>query len=609
MVTPASIPAGLTADQAALLRLLDEAAASPYAAWLETERVTLEPYLYQPELIDAYEPLQVARQNLEAGVAAGRPDADDTMSHAGATGLRANVRRFWGAGRMYRESAAPRSPVTLCPSCEFRTATILPSNLDPKTLAETSQAQVMKSLFKSPLEENGSGPYAFALAEAYHVSEDARTYTIYLRKDVRWSDGAALSAQDFVYTIQRHVTAHEASLVADHLKVIANAPAYLKGELTDFSRVGVKALDAHTLQIQLTEPSAIFVHMLASPVLAPLPRHAIARHGTKWTRPGNIVVSGAYTLAEEKYREQLLFVPNPQYYRADQVQLGRIIYFEGEQSTQVCDWYEIGKVHYVDQIPPARLAWALKEAGFDIVPKLCNYHYVMNSKRFTREERRHLALAFDRLKLVKQVVGMGESPAYGFIPPVFQDSLGYVSSPETAIPHDAIKAHQYFETHPLTWTLRAVYNSSDLHTPIAAFFQEQMVKLGINVHIENMEFRTMLNMARTEHDFDFLRGAWCADYPDPYDFLKIFVTGADGNFGEYSNPGFDALVAQIEIEPDPARRNQLLHQAEGVLAEDPPAIPFYFYKFPYLVAPAFTGLRHGLTGDFLWEHLRTATAE
>lgn len=352
MVNPTAIPAGLTAGQAALLRLLDEAAASPYAALLETDRAALEPYLYQPELIDAYEPLQIAKQNLEAGVAAGRPDADDAMSHASASGLRANVRRFWSAGRMYRESAAPRSLVAPCPSCEFRTATILPSNLDPKTLAETSQGQVMKNLFKAPLEDNGSGPYAFALAEAYHVSEDGKTWTITLRPELRWSNGSPLTAQDFLYTIERHLTASEGSVLAEHLKSIDNAPAYLQGKIRDFAEVGVKALDARTVEIRLSAPNPLFLHIMAGPALAPLPRYAIERHGTKWTRPGNIVVSGAYTLAEEKYREQLLFIPNPHYYRADQVQVGRIIYFENALSNSVCDWYAVDKVHFVDQIPP-----------------------------------------------------------------------------------------------------------------------------------------------------------------------------------------------------------------------------------------------------------------
>lgn len=231
----------------------------------------------------------------------------------------------------------------------------------------------------------------------------------------------------------------------------------------------------------------------------------------------------------------------------------------------------------------------------------------MNATRFSTEQRRHFALAFDRLKLVKLVLGMGEHPAYGFVPAAFAASLDY--TPVPSLPHDAIVAHQYFEEHPIARTLRAVYNSSDLHTPIAVFFQAEMDKIGVPVLVENMDFRVMLDMASREHDFDFLRHAWCADYPDPYDFLKIFVTGHENNYGEYSHPAFDAVMAQIEVEPDRDRRNALLHQAEALLAQDPPAIPMYFYKLQYLLSPTFSGLRLNQTMDFLWEHLRSTAAE
>ena len=82
---------------------------------------------------------------------------------------------------------------------------------------------------------------------------------------------------------------------------------------------------------------------------------------------------------------------------------------------------------------------------------------------------------------------------------------------------------------------------------------------------------------------------WCADYPDPENFLDVlFHTGSAQNYSRYSNPAFDALVEQARTEADPARRITLYQQAEQLLLDDAPALlldyvaPYYTVWKPYV---------------------------
>lgn len=169
------------------------------------------------------------------------------------------------------------------------------------------------------------------LAESYEISDDGLTYTFHLRKGVKWvtSQGAEiaeLKADDFVAGLQ-HVSDTKAG-TAWLVYCIENYEAYDNGEITDFSQVGVKAIDDYTLQYTLTEPTAWFITICGYTPLAPLCRSYYTSQGGKFgtefdnsasdyvygTTPDNIAYCGAFLITNYTYQNTIAFTANPTYY-------------------------------------------------------------------------------------------------------------------------------------------------------------------------------------------------------------------------------------------------------------------------------------------------------
>lgn len=168
--------------------------------------------------------------------------------------------------------------------------------LDPQKNTDVEGSDAIRQLFEGLMNEDAKGAMVPGVAESHTVSGDRLTYTFALR-DARWSDGAPVTAGDFVHGWQRLVdpaTASEYAWFAE-LANIAGASEIIRGErpATD---LGVRAVDDRTLEVTLTRPTPYFIKMLSHSSLFPAPRAAIEAHGDNWTEAGNLVGNGAYTL-------------------------------------------------------------------------------------------------------------------------------------------------------------------------------------------------------------------------------------------------------------------------------------------------------------------------
>jgi oligopeptide transport system substrate-binding protein len=146
----------------------------------------------------------------------------------------------------------------------------------------------------------------------------------------------------------------------------------------------------------------------------------------------------------------------------------------------------------------------------------------------------------------------------------------------------------YSAKHPLTVEL--VYSTDpslrDLFDAMAAMWR---TTLGAEVEPYNEEFRVMLQDLAL-HKAKIFSSNWIAEYRDPFTFLQLYKADYTMNFGAYSEPHFEALLASALQEPNSARRYQLLAEAEQVLTEDVPAIPLLYYSTPHLVKPYLKGV-------------------
>ena len=232
-------------------------------------------------------------------------------------------------------------------------------NGDPKTwdvlassLAGDSQAIV--NTYSNLLEYNSENVMQPALAESWEISEDGLTYTFRLREGVRWVDSqgrdiAAVKADDFVAGMQ-HMMDAMGGLEYLLQGIIVNASEYISGEVTDFSEVGVKALDDRTVQYSLAAPTSYFLSMLSYGVFAPMCREYYESQGGKFggdydasaanytygKTPDNIAYCGPYLVSNATPENTIVFDANPVYWNRDKINVHRItwVFNDGKDATK-----------------------------------------------------------------------------------------------------------------------------------------------------------------------------------------------------------------------------------------------------------------------------------
>src|SRR5262249_34884490 len=130
--------------------------------------------------------------------------------------------------------------------------------------------------------------------------------------------------------------------------------------------------------------------------------------------------------------------------------------------------------------------------------------------------------------------------------------------------------------------------------------------LGIVVDVRQVEWAQFLT-ERRNGTMPCFHLRWAADYLDPQDFLSMMLrTGAEENKVGYSNPAFDKLCDQADVERDAKKRAELYHQAEQIAVDDAPWVCLYHLQDIELHKPSLKGIRDSLMGHL--PHTTTTVA-
>ncbi|MCA9664632.1 MAG: peptide ABC transporter substrate-binding protein [Myxococcales bacterium] len=503
----------------------------------------------------------------------------------------------------------------------FAYAEVEPEFIDPALIGETAGGRVAEQLFEPlmtvPL---GDGAPIPGQAARYRVSADGRVYTFELRRGLRWSDGTPLDARDFLYAWRRALAPATRSRAASQFYLIKGARAFNRGDNRDPASVGVSAPDRYTLRVELVAPAPYFLDLVTRAPFSPTPRHVIARHGAKWTRPPNIVSNGPFALTEWKTRERMILRRNPHYRARDKVWLERVEVHFVENESVAFRWYERGKVNWTPGMVPVEKVPILLRQGrrdFHIDPWICTYYYAFNVTRPPFDDvrvRRAFNMAIDKGKLTRQVLGAGQRPATHLIPPALSKLRAV--KPQRGDAFDPVRARALLreagyrieagksgKPFPVVTLL---YNTFEAHRLLAEFVQRSLKNnLGVTLEIGNMEWKTLLKRLRAG-DYHIARSGWCADYPDPQDYLEVFETGSTNNYPRFSSAAFDHLVERLRREGDPAHRKHLTEAGELLLSRQQPILPIYFYSKPYMLSPFVRGFKPQLQDRHVLSTVRFA---
>ena len=195
----------------------------------------------------------------------------------------------------------------------------------------------------------------------------------------------------------------------------------------------------------------------------------------------------------------------------------------------------------------------------------------------------------DKKKIVEQVTKAGNVPARSFVPPGIDNYTSAMGDMFDVSKARRLLAEAGFPGGRNFPAIRILFNTSDMHKDIAQVIQQDWKEhLGVNVQLENYEWRTFL-ATLSQKDYEVARSGWIGDYPDPNTFLDMFVTDGANNQTNWSNARYDELIEQAKFEPDYQKRLGLLTEAEQILMDEQPIIPIYFYVSKNLVKPHVLG--------------------
>lgn len=473
-----------------------------------------------------------------------------------------------------------------------------PKTLDPALNAAVDGATVLSNAFEGLMRLDENDKPIAGVAEKWQVSSDGLEYTFNLRKDAKWSDGQPVKAKDFEYAWKRALNPDTAAEYAYQLYYLKNGEAYNNGK-AKVDEVGVKAVDDSTLKVNLEYQTAYFLSLMAFPTYFPVRQDVVEKNAQGWaTKPDTYISNGPFKMKEWKPKDALVFVKNENYWNAKAVTLDTIEYKMIEEATSALATFRSGEIDIIEQPPAQETPQLLKDGTAKIYPYLGTYFYCLNLSPNAEKVdpaaakalkdpkvRKALTLSINRQLIVDNVTKGGQVPAYSFVPKGILDSKGkdFASKEYYKANGDIDEAKKLLAEagYPDGKGLPKIvlsYNTNEAHQNIAQAVQDMWKKnLNIEVELRNEEWK-VFQQTRNTKNYIIARHGWIADYVDPMTFLDMWTSKSGNNDAGYNNPKYDELITSAKKESDEAKRLDYLHQAEGVLMEDMPIIPIYYYS-------------------------------
>lgn len=437
-------------------------------------------------------------------------------------------------------------------------------------------------------------------AETVDISDDKLVYTFHLREDATWSNGDPVVATDYEFAWQQALNPKVASDYAYMLYFIHNAEPYFNGEV-EWSEVGVKVIDDHTLEVTLDNPLPYATDLFAFPTLAPINQKFYEEVGAdKYATDAEyFCCNGMYELTEWSHNSEIVFEKREEYWNADAVGPDEIVYKIITDSQAGLNSYLSREIDYTD-LDSGEVVQQAEAAGFEVgvKPARSSYYLIVNTEdEFMSNQNLRLALAYaiDKQALIDTVYQNDNQPMTSFTPPAiygaagadgptFQEALLEERGEMYPASGDLEKAQEYLQAalEELGCTVDELNLSIDcaddsLRRNCATFLQEQWRQnLGIeNIAVNSMQTK-QVSANRQSGDYCMSLGGWSPDYNDAINFLDLWVTDGGNNDSFWGNEEYDNLIAQATAEADVEVRQQYLFDAEEILAAEMPIIPLYW---------------------------------
>ncbi|WP_214806224.1 peptide ABC transporter substrate-binding protein [Exiguobacterium sp. s46] len=491
--------------------------------------------------------------------------------------------------------------------------------LDPTKTTDSTSIIVTNNVFEGLYRLDGDNKPTPGIAESVEVSEDKKTYTFKLRKDAKWSDGSAVTADDFIYAWKRALDPKTAAEYAYILQDLKNANKIMAGD-AELDELGVKKVDDQTLEVQLEAPAPYFLGLTSFPTYLPLKQSFVEDKGDKFaTSVDTMVFNGPFVLDKWQANAGWTYKKNPNYWDKANVKMDKIdVKVVKEISTGV-NLFEAKEVDFAP-ITSEFVSQYEKSDDYKTRPDARINFLRFNQKNKALKNkniRKALALGFEKQGITDVILNDGSKPANFIVAKDFTftpDGEDFRAKYPDLQSYDADAAKKAWdaglkELGVKTVELSMLSRDEDAFKKVSEYLKGDLEKHlpGLTIKIKQQPFKNFLEL-ESKGDYDISAAGWGPDYQDPMTFLDMWLTDGSFNRMEYSNKKFDDLIKGAKQQADEAKRWSDMQEAEKMLlTEDYAIAPIYQKGEAYLQRTNIDKLyRHPFGADmsFKWMEVK-----
>lgn len=491
--------------------------------------------------------------------------------------------------------------------------------LDPTKTTDSTSIIVTNNVFEGLYRLDGDNKPTPGIAESVEVSDDKKTYTFKLRKDAKWSDGSAVTADDFIYAWKRALNPETAAEYAYILQDLKNANKIMSGD-AELDELGVKKVDEQTLEVQLEAPAPYFLGLTSFPTYLPLKQSFVEDKGDKFaTSVDTMVFNGPFVLDKWQANAGWTYKKNPDYWDKANVKMDKIdVKVVKEISTGV-NLFEAKEVDFAP-ITSEFVSQYEKSDDYKTRPDARINFLRFNQKNKALKNkniRKALALGFEKQGITDVILNDGSKPANFIVAKDFTftpDGEDFRAKYPDLQSYDADAAKKAWdaglkELGVKTVELSMLSRDEDAFKKVSEYLKGDLEKHlpGLTIKIKQQPFKNFLEL-ESKGDYDISAAGWGPDYQDPMTFLDMWLTDGSFNRMEYSNKKFDDLIKGAKQQADEAKRWSDMQEAEKMLlTEDYAIAPIYQKGEAYLQRTNIDKLyRHPFGADmsFKWMEVK-----
>ncbi|MGP4117993.1 peptide ABC transporter substrate-binding protein [Levilactobacillus zymae] len=492
-----------------------------------------------------------------------------------------------------------------------------PATADPAISGDVNSSSMIAQTEEGLYTLDKNGKVVAGVAEkVVKPTQNGTVYTFKIKKNAKWQNGDPVTAQDFVTSFDWQVNPKSKSQVANKLKYLKNYAAVQSGKL-DPSKLGVKALNANTLQLTLSKPQPWLPDILATAEY-PMKTDLFKKYGSHYgTSAAKTMSEGAYKLVGwSGNSDSWTYVKNDHYWNAKNVQIPKVSVQVVKDAGTAVNLFKSGKVQET-YLTGQYIKQNAKNPEMTTTLNSSMRFLEFNDKRTVTHNtkvRQAFSYIVNRNQVTNNVLQDGSQAAKSLIP------TGDGNDPQTGedfakevgnlVSYNPKKATALWtqakkELGIKKASLELLTADTDEQQHVAQYLQQQAQKYmpGLTISIKALPLAQQINKG-SQGNYDIDLDGWTTDWRDPADFLQMADGTSSVNFTKWDNAHFTNLMSEIDntAKYTTQQRWNLMKEADTYVTQQAGLVPLYQQAKAHLVSKQVGGLKYTMMSDAQYKY-------